>query len=111
MILSRCLRFSCNRHKNFLKNKREFFCKTISSTEIVLVSFSQMFYFFCLFVCFNDPKSALVNHSTEESILSCFTGVTVLTKSFFTDFIRPHTNNICILTTSLSGTNDNFDTL
>lgn len=55
------------------------FCSTVFS------SFKKIFIYF-----FNDPKFALVIHSTNNSILRCFTGVTLGSQSHFSRFLSDH---------------------
>lgn len=49
-----------------------------------------IFFFLILFIFFNDPKFALVIHSTNNSILRCFTGVTLCSQSHFSQFLSDH---------------------
>lgn len=53
----------------------------------VLLPFAQLFSFLNFF---NDWKFALVIHSTQKSILRCFTGVTLCSQSHFSQIISDH---------------------
>lgn len=88
--LARCSVFSyktVGHRKTFLRIKKESSLRTSSSMNTVLLPFSQLFSFSNFF---NDPKFALVIHSTEKSILRCFTGVTLCSQSHFSQIISDH---------------------